>query len=147
LIAGSGPEESHLRGLISRGGLDGKVFLLGQREDAAAVFQALDIFVLSSWGEGMGSVLLEAGACAVPVAATGAGGIPEIVEDGVSGLLAPPRNPEALAANIVRLLDDRALAARLAQNARKRLPLFGLAHMVETLEPIYESVIKRRHHR
>ncbi|MCM2304934.1 MAG: glycosyltransferase, partial [Elusimicrobia bacterium] len=68
LIAGRGPEEHSLFESIKRMGLLGKVILLGHREDPAPLLKALDIYVQSSWGEGMGSVLIEAAACGVPVA-------------------------------------------------------------------------------
>lgn len=139
LIAGEGPEGPRLAGQIERMGLTDRVLLLGQRRDPTALLKALDIFALSSWGEGMGSVLLEAAACGVPIAATTAGGIPEIVEDGKSGLLAPPRDPEALAKNILRLLDEPALAQKLSAAARARLPDFGLRRMGRQMEAIYKK--------
>ena len=88
----------------------------------------------------MGSVLLEAAACGVPIAATTAGGIPEIVADGSSGLLAPPRDPEALAGAIARLLGEAALARRLAARAAADLPKFGLARMAGQMEDIYAAL-------
>ncbi|MDX6768136.1 MAG: glycosyltransferase [Elusimicrobiota bacterium] len=140
LIAGSGPEEARLRESLSRMGLKDKVVLAGQRADGAALLRAFDAYCQSSWGEGMGSVLLEAQASAVPIAATSAGGIPEVVEDGATGLLAPPRDPEALAGAILRLLDDPALGRRLAAEALRRLPAFGWAAAAEKMERVYEAV-------
>ncbi|MBI5241588.1 MAG: glycosyltransferase [Elusimicrobia bacterium] len=137
LIGGQGPEQERLVKQIKLMGLLGKVFILGQVPEPADFLRSLDIFALSSWGEGMGSVLLEAAACGLPIAATTAGGIPEIVRDGESGLLAPPRDPEALAGAILRLLEDRALAGRLAQKARDGLPAFGLERMAVQMEEIY----------
>ena|SRR3569832_1787842 len=113
---------------------------LGQRKDALQLLQSLDVYVQSSWGEGMGSVLIEAAACGVPIAATAAGGIPDVVEDGKTGLLAAPRAPEALAEAILKLCDDRALASRLAAEGLKRLPRFGLARMAADMEKIYDSL-------
>jgi glycosyltransferase involved in cell wall biosynthesis len=141
LIAGRGPEEAKLWGQIKRLGLLGKVLLLGQHEDAAVFLKALDAFCLSSWGEGMGSVLLEAAACGVPIAATTAGGIPEVVEDGKTALLAPPRDPEALAAALLRLLEDKSLAHRLAVAGREALPRFGLERMAKEMERIYGEAV------
>lgn len=137
LIAGQGPEEGRLLGQIKRMGLLGKVLLLGQREDPVPLLKSLDFFALSSWGEGMGSVLLEAAACGVPIAATSAGGIPEVLEDGQTGLLCPPRDPEALARNLLRLIAEPELALRLAQTARRRLADFSLGRMAERMEEIY----------
>jgi glycosyltransferase involved in cell wall biosynthesis len=140
LIAGRGPEQERLVKQIRLMGLTGHVFILGPVPDAAALLKSLDLFVLSSWGEGMGSVLLEAAACGVPIAATTAGGIPEIVADGSSGLLAPPRDPEALAGAIGRLLGDPDLARRLAARARADLPNFGLARMAGQMEDVYAAL-------
>ncbi|MDE2491591.1 MAG: glycosyltransferase [Elusimicrobia bacterium] len=140
LIAGRGPEEARLLASIKRMGLLGKVLLVGHREDPLPLLKSLDVYVQSSWGEGMGSVLIEAAACGVPVAATRAGGIPEVVEDGATGLLVSPRDPEALAAAILRLVSDRALAARLAAEARRRLPRFGLKRLAADTEKIYDSL-------
>ncbi|MBI4371171.1 MAG: glycosyltransferase [Elusimicrobia bacterium] len=142
LIAGEGPEKSRLQDLIHRFGLAHKVFLLGQREDAPSLLKALDVYAQSSWGEGMGSVLIEAAACGVPVAATTAGGIPEVVENGAAGLLVPPRDPELLAGALLRLLEDRALAARLSTEALRRLPAFGLSRMAQRLDALYIELEK-----
>ena len=140
LSGGEGREGPRLLEQIKRMDLAGKVLLLGHIQDPVSLLKSLDIFALSSWGEGMGSVLLEAAACGIPIAATTAGGIPEIVSDGRSGLLAPPRNPETLAANILKLMDDAALARRLREQALKQLSQFGLRRMAKRMEGIYERV-------
>ncbi len=140
LIAGRGPEETNLFESIRRMGLLGKVILLGHRDDPVPLLKALDIYVQSSWGEGMGSVLIEAAACGVPIAATTAGGIPEVVTDGETGLLVVPRHPEALAAILMRLIDDKDLRARLAAEARKGVSRFGLTRMANDMEAIYDSL-------
>lgn len=142
LIAGDGPEAARLLESIKRLGLLGKIVLLGRRNDPFALLRALDVFVLSSWGEGMGSVLLEASAFGLPIAATTAGGIPEVVDDGKTGLLCPPRSPEALARNLVRLIDDAGLRRRLGEAARAELPRFGLARMAEQMETIYGALAR-----
>ncbi len=140
LIAGRGPEEANLFESIRRMGLLGKVILVGHRDDPIPLLKALDIYVQSSWGEGMGSVLIEAAACGVPIAATTAGGIPEVVTDGETGLLASPRHPEALAAILMRLIDDKDLRARLAAQGRQRVSRFGLTRMANAMEEIYDSI-------
>ncbi|OGR91462.1 MAG: hypothetical protein A2V88_06650 [Elusimicrobia bacterium RBG_16_66_12] len=140
IIAGRGPEEPRLAAAVERLGLAGKALLVGHREDAALLLKSLDVYVQSSWGEGMGSVLIEAAACGVPRAATTAGGIPEVVADGETGLLVEPRNPEALAGAIVRLIDDRALAKRLVERGLSGLGRFGLKRMAADMEKIYDAV-------
>ena len=138
LIAGEGPEEARLIAQIRRLILDGKAFILGQVPDPSSLLKSLDVLAHSSWGEGMGSVLLEASAAGLPIAATTAGGIPEVIEDGATGLLCPPRDPEALARNILKLLEDKALAQRLGAAARRALPRWGLGRMAESMEAVYE---------
>jgi glycosyltransferase involved in cell wall biosynthesis len=140
LIAGRGPEEASLFESIKRMGLLGKVILLGHRPDPIPLLKALDIYVQSSWGEGMGSVLIEAAACGVPIAATSAGGIPEVVENGETGLLSAPRHPESLAEALVRLIDDKSLRESLAAEGRKRVSRFGLTRMANDMEKIYDSI-------
>ena len=140
LIAGTGPEKERLVESVNRMGLFGKVLFLGHRKDPLLLLKALDVYVQSSWGEGMGSVLIEAAACGVPIAATTAGGIPEVVENGATGLLAPPRSPETLADAILKLCDDRDLARRLADEGLRRLPRFGLARMAADMEKIYDAI-------
>ncbi len=95
-------------------GVEDIVFFLGYRDDVPRILASLDLFVLSSHHEGMGSSLLDAMASRLPVVATRAGGIPEVVEDRETGLLVPPRDPPALARAILELYRDRGLAARLA---------------------------------
>jgi L-malate glycosyltransferase len=140
LIAGGGPELARLTQNVERMGLFGKVLFLGHRKDPLLLLKALDVYVQSSWGEGMGSVLIEAAACGLPIAATTAGGIPEVVESGATGLLAPPRSPEALADALLKLCDDSAFARRLADEGLRRLPRFGLARMAADMEKIYDSL-------
>lgn len=140
IVAGRGPEEERLAAVIERLGLGGRVLLIGHREDAVPLLKSLDVYVQSSWGEGMGSVLIEAAACGVPRAATTAGGIPEVVADGETGLLVAPRNPEALADAIVRLIDDHALAKRLVECGLSRLGRFGLKRMALDMEKVYDAV-------
>ena len=140
LIAGRGPEQARLFESIRRMGLLGKVLLLGHIPDPVPLLKAVDIYAQSSWGEGMGSVLIEAAACGTPIAATRAGGIPEIVEDGMTGLLVAPRHPEALAEALIRLIDDRELAGALAAQGLKRIQRFGLKRMAEDMEKIYDQL-------
>lgn len=140
IVAGRGPEEARLKQRARRAGLASKVLFVGHRPDPIPLLKALDVYVQSSWGEGMGSVLIEAAACGVPRAATTAGGIPEVVADGETGLLVLPRRPEALAEALIKLLDDGALARRLAAAGLKRLPRFGLKRMASDMEKIYDAV-------
>jgi len=140
LIGGEGPERERLQADIERRGLTGRVVLLGHY-DAAELFAAIDVFVLSSNREGMGSVLLEAALCGIPVAATAVGGIPEVVQNEHTGLLVTPRDHECLAAAITRLLEEPELAKRLAATAHQNVHHFGLAATVHRMEAIYGAAV------
>jgi glycosyltransferase involved in cell wall biosynthesis len=115
----------HLRQQLERQrdelGLRERVHFLGWVEDLVSAMAALDIFVLSSHYEGLGVVLLEASALGVPVVSTRVGGTQDIVDDGITGLFAPAHDPAGLAAAIQRLLDDPALASRLAAAGKAKI--------------------------
>lgn len=143
LIGGDGPERAALGLLAEALGIGARVRFLGWRTDNLQFLKALDVFVLPSRQEGMGSVLLEAMACGTPVVASEAGGIPEVVVDGVSGLLAPARDPEALAGRILAVLEDPALGARLAAEAARRLDAFTSDKMGAATEALYDELLQR----
>lgn len=121
LVAGRGPLRATLE--TWRAGLrrPGAVELLGHLEDPAPFYRMLDALAMPSRSEGFGLVAAEAGACGVPVVATNASSLPEIVQDGVTGLLVPPGDAPALAAALRRLLGNRELAAGLGQAAAARV--------------------------
>lgn len=117
------------------------VHLAGYRTDADALLAAATVCVLSSREEGMGSVLLDALYFGRPIAATRAGGIPEVVEDAVNGLLAPVHDPDALGAAIARLVNDAGLARRLGDGARARAGAFSVERMTDATEAVYRAVL------
>ncbi len=143
VIAGEGELRGRLEAQMDALNLKKNVRLLGYRDDVPALLRALDAFVLSSKMEGLGTSVLDAMACGLPVVATSGGGIPEMVIDGVTGLLAPPENPEALADAIVRLFQDTALARRLGEEARRHVHReFTVDRMVEGNVRVYEEVLR-----
>jgi glycosyltransferase involved in cell wall biosynthesis len=118
-----------------------RVHFLGYRADAGALLDQLDALVLPSWIEGMPLVVLEAMAHAKPVIATPVGGSPELVADGETGLLVPPRDPAALAAAIRDLLDDPDRARRLGLAGRERAQReFSEAAMTARVLEVYDAV-------
>lgn len=117
-----------------------RVVFTGRRDDVPAVTAALDVAVLPSYREAQGLAILEAMALARPVVASNVGGIPEMIEDGVTGLLVPPRDPVALAAGIVRLLTDHPFADTLAHAGRTLAhERFCVERMVRALQDVYEE--------
>lgn len=141
LVAGDGPEREGLEEEARRLDLDGTVRLLGIRRDVPALLDALDVAVLSSDYEGSPLSVMEYMAAGKPVVSTRVGGVPELVEDGVHGLLVEPRDPGALAAAIGRLLHDPAEARRLGEQGRERQQReLSLDAMVRKIEDLYEEL-------
>ncbi|MDI6819562.1 MAG: glycosyltransferase family 4 protein [Candidatus Hodarchaeaceae archaeon] len=117
-IAGGGSEAANLHALIKKLGIENSTFMLGtlSREQVIKLIVAADIFVLPSLMESFGLVLLEAMAAGVSIVCTRVGGVPEIVEDEINGLMVPPADADALADAILRVLDDGELAKKLRAN-------------------------------
>jgi glycosyltransferase involved in cell wall biosynthesis len=126
-------------------GVDDIVFFLGFREDVPRVLASLDLFVLSSYLEGMGSSLLDAMASRLPIVATRTGGIPEVVINGETGLLVPPRDPDALAQAILTLYRDRDLTGRLAERGFEVVnEKFSAEAMAWKVIDLYEQFAHRK---
>jgi glycosyltransferase involved in cell wall biosynthesis len=144
VIHGDGPCREPLRDRIATLGLGDRVTLAGATDAPAAALRALDVFVLPSLSEACSNALLEAMATGLPVVATRVGGSPLTVEDGVSGLLVPPRDPAALAKALVTLLEDGRLAARLGAAALERVrAVHGLPAMLARLDALYARTLGR----
>lgn len=119
---------------------EARVVFTGRREDVPAVVAAMDVAVLPSYREAQGLSILEAMALRRPVIASNVGGIPEMIEDGRTGLLVPPRDPVALADAIVRLLTDHPLADQLARSGHDLVhDRFCIERMVQALEALYDE--------
>jgi glycosyltransferase involved in cell wall biosynthesis len=129
-----------IRQLVADLSLDDKFVFAGFRADVPQVLSELDVFVLSSTSEGMPLAILEAMAGRKAIVATRCGGIPEVLEDGQSGLLVPPSDPAALARAIGDLLSDESKALRIGHNARARLTSrFTVDRMIERYQELYLS--------
>jgi L-malate glycosyltransferase len=144
VIAGEGDLRQALEHQIKHLNLEKNVLLAGFRPDILSVHKGFDIFVMSSVTEGLGTSLLDAMACAKPVVATTAGGIPEVVADGVTGILVPPRDAQAMANAIVRLLKDEPLRRRMGDAGLSRVQAkFSAERMVAETIRVYEQVTKK----
>jgi len=145
LLVGDGPLRSELETKVRKMGLEGQVRFLGVRTDVPAILAAADVFVLSSLWEGNPLSVMEAMATGKPVIATAVGGVPELVEDGVSGILVPPQKPEALAEAMIRLAQHPALRQKMGEAARQRaLERFGVDRMAREYERLYLRLLERR---
>jgi glycosyltransferase involved in cell wall biosynthesis len=146
-ILGEGPLRAALVDRAAAVGLADRVRLPGRRDDVPALLPALDAFVFPSLNEGMGRALVEAMAAGLPVVASRAGGIPEVLEDGRAGLLVDPGDPGALARGIEAVLTDAELAKRLARAARARARGYTLDEMLRRIEAMYRELLGPRGHR
>lgn len=144
LVAGVGPEEEKLRGLVADGGLEQTVLLIGRRDDVPDVLAASDVAVQCSDWEGSPLAVMEYMAAGKAIVATRVGGVPDLIEDGVHGLLVDPQDPPALARAIGGLLGDPGRRARLGEAARERQRAeFELTVMVRRVEELYEELFAR----
>lgn len=119
VLVGEGTEESRLRALVSRFGMESRVLFTGTRTDSAQLHAAFDVSILCSDSEGFPNSVIEAMACGVPVIATRVGGTPEAVNHGHTGLLVPPGDPTALADAIAAMLADAGLRERMGTEGRR----------------------------
>lgn len=140
-IVGEGPLKPALQKRLDEMRMTDAVRFLGWRDDIPQLMAQFDVFVLPSRRESFGLVFLEAMACRCPVVATRVDGIPEVVAEGVTGLLVDPGNVEQLGAAIVRLLRDEALAKRMGEAGRQRVSTqFSHSAMARAYESLYEKL-------
>jgi glycosyltransferase involved in cell wall biosynthesis len=145
LLVGDGPLRPPMEAKARELSLSETVTFTGIRRDVAEILALLDIFVLPSLWEGLPVAVLEAMAAGLPVVATRVGGVPEVVIDGVTGLLVPPRNPDALSEAILRLLQDPDLRHRMGQAGRERVrERFSLEQMIRKTEALYERLLAEK---
>jgi glycosyltransferase involved in cell wall biosynthesis len=145
VIFGHGDCKQALQQQIMLSGLTGSVFLAGFRNDLDRFIPQLDLFVLPSYTEGMPNVVLESCAAGVAVVATAVGGTPEIIEDGVSGLLVPPGDPDALATRILDALESEDRLRELGFQGRQRvLESFSFSSQAEGYLALFESLCPKR---
>jgi glycosyltransferase involved in cell wall biosynthesis len=147
LVFVGGPGEdpaypSSLQALAESRGLGAAVIFAGARPDAAALFPAFDLLLHPSHHEALPRVLIEALQAGVPVVATSAGGSVEVIEDGVCGLVVPPRHPEALAQAAARLLgDERLRSACIAAGNERARTRFDIEAMARAVEAVYADLL------
>lgn len=140
-LAGDGPLREQVTARVQALGLEAPVRVLGEVPGASRLMSAADLVTLTSRWEGAPYALLEAMGWSRPVVATAVNGCPEIVEDGVTGLLVPPGDPEAWAGAVAGLLSDRERAAGMGHRGRQCLEArFSLERMVERIEDLYRAL-------
>ena len=140
LIVGEGSRLDALKAIAHEQRIERHVIFTGRRDDIPAVTAAFDVAVLPSYREAQGLTILEAMALSRPVVASRVGGIPEMITDGVTGLLVPPHDPPALAAAIVRLLRDHPLADVIGRAGHDLVhDRFCIQLMVNAVQALYDE--------
>lgn len=140
LLIGDGPERPRLEEQVRARNLERNFLFMGRRTDVAELLACCDLSVLPSEAEALPNALLEAMACGLPVVATSVGGVPEVIENGLHGLLVPPRDPEAIAAAVLRVLSDPCLAMMLGRAAQQRIRArFSFDRLMTELHGLYSQ--------
>jgi len=145
LVIGDGELEDELKQSVSAGNFQGSVRMLGARRDVAQLLEAMDVFVLSSYSEGLSITLLEASASGLPIVATNTGGNPEVVADRETGLIVPVQDERAMADAMLWMIDNPQRAHAMGTAGRERVErCFSIATMVTRYEEIYSEVTGRK---
>jgi len=143
IFAGDGPQRKNIESTISKLGISDNVRLLGLRKDVPQVLKGIDLFVLPTLEEALGTSFIEAMAMGKPVIGTRVGGVSEVVKDGISGILVEPENPNALAEAIIYLLKDRDKREEMGRMGRRIVEEgYNLDIMVKRLYGLYSSLLK-----
>ncbi|RLF96515.1 hypothetical protein DRN58_09650, partial [Thermococci archaeon] len=145
ILVGDGPLRNDLKRLAEKLKVRERIMFLGYRPDIPKLMNIFDIFILPSLSEGLSNVLLEAMAASKPVIATNVGGNPEVVEDGETGLLVPPKDPQKIAEAVVSLLNDEDRRIRMGKAGLRRVKeRFSISKTVREYEKVYHEVLHRR---
>lgn len=146
LLVGDGPERRSLERTVAGRGWGGAVTFAGEQADVRPWLHRMAVYVQPSISEGMSNSILEAMASGLPVVATRVGGTPEVVEDGVSGLLVPPEDPAALATALVTLLGDPPRRAAMGAAGRDRVARqFSQADMIQRTTAFLDALVTAAH--
>ena len=139
-ILGQGPERQNLEKLIKKYQLEDRILLAGRIDDAKELLPAFDIYVCSSVKEGLSYTIIEAMQAGLPIVATCVGGNPELIKNEKTGLLVEAKNPKILAEAILKLINNKALAQRLGQEANKKArEEFMLSKMINKTKTLYSA--------
>ena len=145
ILAGDGSLRKKAERRVRQLGLKDKVDFLGWRSDIPILLKDCDIFVLSSDWEGFGNVLVEAMSAGKPIVATRVGGVPEVVEDGVTGFLVPPRDADVFASAILKLVREKRLREEMGRKGReKAVKEFDISIVTREYERLYKEALNRQ---
>jgi glycosyltransferase involved in cell wall biosynthesis len=139
---GSGSDEKEIHALAEELGLGNRFVFTGFRKDVGNFLKSFDLFVLSSYLEGLGTSILDAQGVGLPVVACRTGGIPEVVQDRVNGLLVPPRDADSLATAILTLAEDESLRRELGRRAKETVATFAIDETVRKNIALYNQLLE-----
>ncbi len=146
-VGGGSPVFEQTQAYVAELGLQDRIHLMGMRRDVPNLLAGFDLFALATQQEASGTVYVEAQASGLPVIGTDVGGVSEMFRDGETGILVPPKNPEALTAALVRLIDDAGLRRSMGEAGRKMVwdeGVFSPARLAETTEAVYAKWLAER---
>ena len=141
VIFGTGPEEEGIKKYVKERGLDSKITFVGFVDNIPELLPELDVFLMTSKTEGLGTSLLDAMAAGVPIVATAAGGIPELVHHEETGLMADIKGFQTLASYVIQLLDDEELKNRIVTNSFRLVQKFDKKNTASQTLEVYKEVI------
>lgn len=148
VMAGDGPAFKRIKGVVRTLGLEQRIHMLGFRTDVLNIYRGSDMFILPTHQEALGQAFIEAMAAGLPVIGTRVGGVPELIEDGVNGLLVPAREPKALRAALKRMIEDPELRRRLREEALRITERgFTISNMAYETALFYRRALRERGHR
>lgn len=140
-IVGEGHLRPALENLIDEVGMRGRIIMTGFRKDVLAIMSLFDCFVLSSYLEGLCTSVMDAQVMGIPVVATNTGGVPDLIENEVTGLLVPPRRPDQLADAVVRMVGDSALRSACVEAAGSKAESYDYRRMVAGTIKVYDNML------
>lgn len=144
LFIGDGPHRNELENLSTSLGIKENIIFLGERKDVIELLKIMDIFIMTSLIEGISNTILEAMSCGLPIITTNVGGNSEVVLDGATGFLVPPKRPDLVAEAIMKILNDIPKAHILGAFGRQRITqYFTLSKMIDKYEELYKSRAKK----
>lgn len=145
VFAGDGPQHENILKSIRQKGLQAQVLLLGLRRDIPNVLKSIDLFVLPTLEEALGTAFVEAMAMKKPVIGSRVGGVPEVIDEGRNGLLVDPGDPAGLAAAIIRLLQNPELARAMGERGRAIAATeFSVERMCLRMQALYQGLLHAR---
>ena len=144
LVVGDGPQREACKALAKSLPCHEKIIFTGDQKDSALYMSLMDVFVVPSLNEGMGRVIVEAGFLKKPVVATRVGGILDLIDGKHTGLLVEPRDPEAIAEAVCKILEDTLLALRLGERLYERVvPAFTEEAMTQKIDDLYRECLEQ----